>query len=86
MKKCSNKTIIDSLTCKGDNWLLSDGSIWTMTPYSYDNKTAYGYSNTDTDVYVYNPLGVKPVLYLNANVLLNGGLGTVDEPYKLDVK
>lgn len=86
MKKCTNKTMIDFLDCKGDNWLLSDDSIWTMTSYSYDNKTVYGYSSTDVDGHTYNALGVRPTIYLNHNVVLDDGIGTKEEPYKLEVK
>ena len=72
--------------CKNENWLFNDAYYWTLTPdlnYSYTEFVVYingGVIGTDAD----NPNGVRPTLFLKAEVSITGGTGTESNPYVID--
>ena len=74
--------------CTNNDWLY-DSTIkqWTLSPSFYyfngcsvvyisDNGRVGGYA-------AYNPLGVRPVVYLKSSVSITGGTGTQVDPYTL---
>ena len=83
----STLTLYDYASCASTNWLArlntrlitpySQNSTNVFTAYS-DGFVGYGASVTDS-------LAVRPVLYLEDEVLVREGLGTYDEPYQMFV-
>ena len=73
---------------RGNSYLDKTYSYWTMSPegdfhynvYSY-RVSAQGDLSYDT---VSNSLGVRPVITLNANVVVGSGDGTSEHPYVID--
>ena len=72
--------------CGGSAWILKNGLEWTLSPLSsYD-----GYVfrvNDDADVVYSGGVtfgnGVRPVLYLNSNVYITGGDGSLNNPFQV---
>ena len=72
--------------CAAYDWLYSGSDEWTVTPHSGNSYYVFivgssGYVYDDS--IVVNKCGVRPVLYLEANVTVSGGSGTSDDPYTL---
>ena len=69
-------------------YLYQNGYYWSMSP-SYFNvgasaaigfsQYATGYANGDD--YVTNGFGLRPVINLQSDVTISGGVGTSDNPY-----
>ena len=71
--------------CRGSAWMLKNGYEWTVSPYStYDyfvftaNEDAYA-----VDYYARDGFGARPVLYLNSNVYITGGDGSINNPFQV---
>ena len=70
--------------CIGNSWLYNIPVEWTVSPLSdryvmtiySDNVNAYSY---------YSTAKVRPVVYLNSNVYLISGNGTMANPYVVGV-
>ena len=74
-----------NLKCKNNNWLYKNTSYWTLSPFSgsYDGVWSI---RTDASVYAYSAFGsfmVFPSTYLNSNMHIINGNGTIKYPYKL---
>ena len=69
-----------------DNWMFIGGSDWTITHNSDTTDIAFGIDSTGAP-YFYtvnvSGRGIRPVFYLNANVILTGGNGTSADPYRI---
>ena len=70
------------------NWLYK-GEEWTITPDS-DSSSNVSCVRYGGDLYVsYSSsigyYGVRPTFYLKSNVIVTGGTGTFDDPYKLSM-
>lgn len=79
---CSN---ITSKSCQNYNYLAIDDDWWLVTANSADNSSAYrvdrtGVIKADS---ASNYAIIRPVIYLNSNVLYKSGNGTEKHPYKV---
>lgn len=77
-----DKLISNNNPCKQNNWLYSGKEYWLLT--NYDNKPIYISSNGSIS-YI-SPTTIKqvrPVLYLNSNVVIVGGDGSKENSYKI---
>ena len=66
---------------------FSDSNYWAMSPFDFDSNYSapFGFGLSENGItsafemsYTY---GVRPVINLNANVEITGGIGTQNEPY-----
>ena len=74
-------------TCKNNNWLFNGVWYWTISPYL---SIAYSVFRVDGDGRLSNHFawyrdGVRPSLYLKADVKVVGGTGTSSDPYTLKI-
>ena len=79
----------------GSNWLNFKAlQEWTITPYLNDNKSVFMitlksennnlYSSAvRSEVSYYELMGVRPVFYLKDSIIYNGGIGSIDDPYRI---
>ena len=87
----------NSATCQTTNWIYTitpeDGALWTITPNHNNNYQSYAinntqnkgninYTQTSNDQTIY----VAPTLYLTDKTVINGGTGTKDDPYTIDLE
>ena len=85
-RKAGNNYDADNTNCRGKDWLLdTSNSTWTISPNSGSSYIAFGVyasGNVNND-YVYDSLGVRPVVYLKSSTqIVNGtGTGTQSDPY-----
>ena len=74
----------DATACGGSAWMLKNGNEWTVSPYSgYADYVLYVY---DAGMYsgdAYYGYGARPVLYLNSNVYITGGDGSINNPFQV---
>lgn len=75
-------------SCRKNNYLYKGMVEWLLTPYPnvmnsvwYVNSPGYVHCST----LAFNSGGVRPVVYLNANVNIKSGTGSNSEPYQLAV-
>ena len=71
--------------CGGSAWMLKNGNEWTLSPWS--SYTAYVF-HVDSDAralydYAIGGYDVRPVLYLNSNVYITGGDGSLNNPFQV---
>ena len=71
--------------CGGSAWILKNGYEWTLSPSS---RNAYGVFHVSNSAYacIGNAVigtGVRPVLYLNSNVYITGGDGSINNPFQV---
>ena len=74
--------------CYGKNWLLYGSSQFTITPRSSNARNAFRiYASGQIKHTTYTSFAAKilPVQYLKSNVLITGGEGTIEKPYKLSI-
>ena len=71
--------------CFDNNWLYNNTTYWTITPKGYYsaaanrvNELKYMWSN-----YAAYPHNVRPVIFLNEDVSINGGNGSFDYPFTI---
>ncbi len=97
LTKCSDylnnySNSVNSYACRSNNWLLYSSDQWLITPYWSDSTTAWG---VDPSGYVFNSSSVystsaddsvRPVLYLDPNVIVNSGDGSSDKPYQIYIE
>ncbi len=76
----------DSYACRTNDWLYNSGIQWLLTPYSSSAYQAW-YVDSPGDVvignYVFNVVGVRPVLNLNSELVIESGSGTESDPYRI---
>lgn len=77
-------TTAGSKNCQNYNYLNGPKTEWwTLTPSKTNNYLAYmitinnGIKETET----YNYAAIRPVVYLNSNILYKSGSGTKEDPY-----
>ncbi|MBE6155230.1 MAG: hypothetical protein E7164_00540 [Firmicutes bacterium] len=75
-------------SCAAVDWLLySEGNEWLISPYAGRSDYAFfvyvDYGRYVDYVSVYNEFAARPVLYLEADVLVKDGNGSEENPYKL---
>ena len=75
----------DKTACGGSAWMLKNGNEWTVSPYSgYADYVLHVHN--DAGMYcddAYYGKGVRPVLYLNSNVYITGGDGSINNPFQV---
>ena len=73
-------------TVKGNNWLYMGMDEWAITPCYDSTDSVFFVISTGyvENTVVYNGnLDVRPVFYLNSNVKLMSGNGSIDNPYRI---
>ena len=76
---------LGSTNCKNENWLFNSKYQWTLSPSSgraYNVFYVYSGGNVSGDP-ANGTYGVRPVLFLKSNVVIAGGTGEKDSPYRL---
>ena len=74
----------DEVLFSGEDSYLYNDSYWTMTPAYFDGSDAYNYvvnKNKLVTSKVTNDFGIKPVISLDKNILLESGDGSIESPY-----
>lgn len=77
-------TTVSSKNCQNYNYLNGPKSEWwTLTPSTTNTYSAYMVSinNGIKETETYNYAAIRPVIYLNSNVLYKSGTGTETDPY-----
>lgn len=77
-------TTVSSKNCQNYNYLNGPkAEWWTLTPSKTNTYLAYMVSinNGIKETETYNYAALRPVIYLNANVLYKSGSGTETDPY-----
>ena len=75
----------DATACGGSAWMLKNGYEWTLSPgSSYAGNVFLVYSDAYVTSYlaIYG-FGARPVLYLNSNVYITGGDGSINNPFQV---
>ncbi len=69
-----------------NDWLYNGERQWSMTPYPSDSAYVWRLSldGGDYNDYSRNGNGARPVLYLNSEVMISGGMGSETEPFLLE--
>ncbi|MBQ2873472.1 MAG: hypothetical protein IJE89_05685 [Bacilli bacterium] len=85
-KICGDTLLTSYSSCINNNWLYSGKKEWLIS-----DSEAYQalIINEAGDITVYNTLSylsIRPVVYLNPDVLITGGTGKIDDPYKIELK
>ena len=92
--RSTNLNVYNTVECAGQNWLYGQGSEWTITGYSTQSYSAFflyyngaltndkGYLGTlyNFTSSVYN---LRPVLYLDEDVYVISGTGSITDPYTI---
>ena len=75
----------DSYACRTNDWLYNGASQWLLTPNSsYASDAWYVGSSDDVNFsYVCYASGVRPVLNLNSELVIESGSGTESDPYRI---
>jgi hypothetical protein len=73
----------ETRSCKNYNYLAIDSEWWTLTGDSSDNSSVYmidrnGIVKSNN---ASNYAALRPVVYLNSNVMFNKGNGSLEKPY-----
>lgn len=71
--------------CKNYNYLVAKEDWWLITANKDDTSTVFNVARNGNVVaeLASNYAAVRPVIYLNSNVLYKSGNGTLDKPYTL---
>ena len=74
-----------NVKCKTDNWLFKSTWYWTMSPYSGDSTNVFVVlsGGAVTSDGVYGSRGVLPAVFLKSDILITGGNGEKNSPYRL---
>ncbi len=75
-----------SKECSKKGWLIGNGSNWVISPANSNAITAYAILTTGgigSSDYYNTTFKVFPTFYLKSDVMINGGIGSVDNPYVL---
>ena len=69
----------------GSAWMLKNGTEWTLSPNSSGANyvfNVYYSANVSNGSATYG-FGARPVLYLNSNVYITGGDGSINNPFQV---
>ena len=72
--------------CGGSAWMLKNGYEWTVSPDSSDaNRVFNVIYNAEVNNFSFanRGHGARPVLYLNSNVYITGGDGSINNPFQV---
>ncbi|MGM9848148.1 MAG: hypothetical protein ACI312_00130, partial [Bacilli bacterium] len=73
--------------CGGSAWMLKNGKEWTVSPDSSNANYVFYviyYAGVPSSYATYG-FGVRPVLYLNSNVYITGGDGSINNPFQVSL-
>ena len=72
-------------SCGRKDWLFTITDYWTISTTDLYNEYVYIVESSGDTTYknVYDSYNVIPVVYLNTNIKINGGTGTVSDPFQL---
>ena len=75
----------NTTACGGSAWMLKNGYEWTLSPYSSNARSVFFVrSNARVGYYdAYRGFGARPVLYLNSNVYITRGDGSINNPFQV---
>jgi len=75
----------DTRSCKNYNYLAIDNEWWTVTADSSDNSSVYMIDRNGIvkNNNASNYAELRPVVYLNSNVMFSKGNGTLEKPYTI---
>ena len=85
MYRWNNSDVND---CKNNDWLFTSSHQWTMSPRA-DSSTSYGAFILGNNGFLSNYGGsdgayeVFPVVFLQSDIIITGGNGSSEKPYKL---
>ena len=81
--RTTNLMSYNNANCTLNNWLYSAGAEWTISPHTeYPEKSFYiEEAGTIYEYSVQNGHSVRPTLYLNENVYVLDGDGSITDPY-----
>ena len=69
--------------CGGSAWILKKGYEWTVSPNSSNADGVFYVTSCVSNNFALNGYGVRPVLYLNSNVYITGGDGSLNNPFQV---
>ena len=75
----------NTTACGGSAWMLKNGNEWTLSPnssYAYYVFSVNDIAYVNTDLAL-EGIGARPVLYLNSNVYITGGDGSINNPFQV---
>ena len=87
LTQCSQTLYNYDSTCASNNWLNSY-SQWLLTLNSSRADSAwlvFTFGRVDNGNYVWNAIGVRPVLYLSSEAIIGSGDGSSGSLYRLSV-
>ena len=74
-------------SCTSSNWLYNGYNQWLISTHPSSMDAAWfatDYGDVDTGGYINDTYGVRPVVYLDPNIILSeSGSGTSSDPYKI---
>ena len=87
-KVTGNNYDTDTTNCLNTDWLFNSEYQWLMSPYSGISNGAWyvdeaGFVSIGGGIDVDFENGVRPVAILKSDVVITGGKGTSDNPYKI---
>ena len=83
--KANDKWDYTNGKCKTDNWLFKNSWYWTLSPSSGDSNRVFrvhGDGAVDYH-YAYNSGSIFPAVFLKSDILIAGGTGEKESPYRL---
>jgi len=71
--------------CFDNDWLYNNTTYWTMSPKGYYSSTV---NRVNAGRFMWSlqgsvPYNIRPVIFLNDDVYINGGTGTVNHPFTI---
>lgn len=81
---CARTTNLGSYsnsTCAGQSWMYGQGYEWTITPNSSGSNSVFSVYSSSNGSIAHRGYSARPVLYLDSNVYIYDGTGTVSDPY-----
>ena len=72
--------------CRSNDWLFNSANQWTLAPNSSVAFYVFYVASTNMNsYYAYDAHGVRPVLFLASDLVMESGDGSSSSPYKLAV-
>ena len=81
--RTTNLGSYNNATCAGQSWMYGQGYEWTITPYSSTPVYVFSVYNAGYlyPTYANSGSSARPVLYLDSNVYIYDGNGSISDPY-----
>ena len=90
-EKCSTKIYLSEYnkTCKSNNWLYNNESLFSINSYNGNNFGLAGsdnHGNLSYNIWTYSPSQILPTFYLKSEVVITGGTGEETNPYTVSIE